>query len=236
MTPQLLTDIQFRSVVKDRLYYDRWQYSIKFYIEEASALRDLDHGMIDNIIEARRKWRQIRHQRWQNKSSILASVLSKPEIDDNCVKNLHDLADVLIKSKYEFKSVVSFNTMWVYSNDVPLLAEIGKLPYLSDHEFAKAVVSRPRDTVVLKNPTHTHRSYFKHSKLTALEKQQLSNFLKNNQSTVRISPGMLPWLDSGFLRTQDYFFVDYSEPTWLTMLNLVRPGLIRKTLQIQQAK
>lgn len=236
MTQQLPISMQFRSVVKDRLYYDRWKYSVKFYIEEASALRDLDHAMIDNIIEARKKWRQIRQQRWQTKSSILASVLSKPCIDDNCVENLHNLADVLIKSKYEFKSVVSFNTMWVYSNDVPLLEQIGRLPYLSDHVFAEAVVSRPRDTVVLKKPAHAHRSYFKNSKLTALEKQQLANFLKNSQISVRISPGMLAWLDNGFLRTQDYFFVDYNEPTWMTMLNLVRPGLIRKTLQIQQAK
>jgi hypothetical protein len=228
--------MKFCPVVKDRLYYDQWQYSVKFYLEEASVLRDLDHDMIDDIIEARRKWRQIRQQRWQTKSSILASVLSKSDISDTCVKNLHNLADVLINSKYKFKSVVSLNTMWVYSNDVPFLAEIGSLPYLTDHVFAEAVVSRPRNTVILKNPTHTHRSYFRHSKLNALEKQQLSNFLKNSQATVRISPGMLPWLDSAFLRTQDYFFVDYNEPTWLTMLNLVHPGLIRKTLQIQQAK
>lgn len=228
--------MNFRSVIKDRLYYDQWQYAVKFYLEEASALRDLNHEVIDQIIEARKKWRQIRQQRWSTRGSILISAFPKHSITNECVRDLHCVADLLNNCAVPFKSVVSFNTMWVYSNDVPLLEQIGRLPYLSDHVFAEAVVSRPRDTVVLKKPAHAHRSYFKNSKLTALEKQQLSNFLKNSQISVRISPGMLAWLDNGFLRTQDYFFVDYNEPTWMTMLNLVRPGLIRKTLQIQQAK
>jgi hypothetical protein len=52
------------------------------------------------------------------------------------------------------------------------------------------------------------------------------------QDEVRISPALAEWVDTPFNRTQDYFFVDYNAETWLTMLSLVRPGLIRKTVQI----
>jgi exopolyphosphatase/guanosine-5'-triphosphate,3'-diphosphate pyrophosphatase len=44
------------------------------------------------------------------------------------------------------------------------------------------------------------------------------------------------WLDDPFLRTQDYFFVDHDSEAWPTMLALVQPGVIRKTLAIVTAK
>jgi hypothetical protein len=64
----------------------------------------------------------------------------------------------------------------------------------------------------------------------------LVKFLQNHQNTVRLSPALTQWLPLSFNRTQDYFFVDYDSPLWLTMLALVHPGLIRKTMQIIQAK
>jgi hypothetical protein len=61
------------------------------------------------------------------------------------------------------------------------------------------------------------------------------NFLAN-QPMVRLSPALTQWIDLKFTRTQDYFFIDYNTTAWLTMLSLVTPGLIRKTLQIIPAK
>jgi hypothetical protein len=92
-------------------------------------------------------------------------------------------------------------------------------------------VNRPKNTIRLKDPQHQWRSYFKIGKLTTEQKTQLVNFLAN-QSDIRISPALTQWIDLKFTRTQDYFFVDYNTTTWLTMLSLVTPGLIRKTLQI----
>ena len=102
-------------------------------------------------------------------------------------------------------------------------------------EYTRAVVGRPKNTIRLKDPRHQWRSYFKIGKLTAEQKTQLVNFLAN-QHTVRLSPALTQWVDLKFTRTQDYFFIDYNEPVWLTMLSLVSPGLIRKTLQIIPAK
>jgi hypothetical protein len=47
-----------------------------------------------------------------------------------------------------------------------------------------------------------------------------------------VSPALTEWIAEPFNRTQDYFFVDYNSESWLTMLGLIRPGLIRKTVQI----
>ena len=63
-----------------------------------------------------------------------------------------------------------------------------------------------------------------------LEKEQINNFLQTQD--VRISPALQEWIDTPFNRTQDYYFIDYNSELWLTMLGLIRPGLIRKTLAI----
>jgi hypothetical protein len=77
---------------------------------------------------------------------------------------------------------------------------------------------------------------FKIAKITSQQKDMLINFLNNQQSSIRIGPALATWITSAFYRTQDYFFVDHDEMSWLTMLSLVHPGLIRKTQQIIQAK
>lgn len=230
------SDINFRLVIKDRLYYDHWQYGMNFRIDEASALRELDHDSIDQIIKAREHWRNISQQRWNRGSTILMSGRRKKLITTETVQNLHELADVLIQTEYQFKIVISFDIVWIYSNHPELFEQVKKLCFISDPSFTQASVKLPRNTVVLKKSTHKYRSYFRTYKLTVEQKQQLANFLHNSQTHVRLSPSLTTWLDNKFLRVQDYFFVDYTSDTWMTMLALIDPGLIRKTMQIQQAK
>jgi hypothetical protein len=229
-------DMNFRLVIKDRLYYDRWQYGMNFCIDEASALRELDHDSIDQIIKAREHWRNISQQRWNRGSTILMSGRRKKFITAETARNLHELADVLIQTKHEFKIVISFDIVWIYSNHPELFEQVKKLCFISDPSFTQASVKLPRNTVVLKKSPHKYRSYFRTYKLTMEQKQQLSNFLSNNQTHVRLSPSLTAWLNNKFLRVQDYFFVDYTADTWMTMLALIDPRLIRKTMQIQQAK
>jgi hypothetical protein len=102
--------------------------------------------------------------------------------------------------------------------------------------FTEAVINKPRDVVLLKNPKHTHRSYFRYKKITQQQKHNLVKFLENQQNFVRLSPSLLDWLDNRFFRSQDYFFIDHDGVNWLTMLSLVCPDIIRKTMQIEQAK
>jgi hypothetical protein len=107
---------------------------------------------------------------------------------------------------------------------------------LRGKKYSEAVIDRPKNTIQLKNPRHQYRSYFKITKITSQQKNMLINFLTNQQSSIRISPALTTWTTSVFYRTQDYFFIDHNEMSWLTMLSLVHPGIIRKTLQIVAAK
>jgi hypothetical protein len=190
------------------------------------------------MIERRIAWRQIDQTLTRSKSANMTTTMlfnRSKIITKTTVENLHTLAEVLLTAPVAFKLVVSAFTGYVYTNDLTLIDQVIKLPGIENAEYTRAIVGRPKNTIQLKDPKYQWRSYFKLSKLTVEQKRHLTNFLAN-QPTVRISPSLMQWINFKYTRTQDYFFVDYNETTWLTMLSLVQPGLIRKTMQIIPAK
>jgi hypothetical protein len=230
---------KFNPVVKDRLFYDQFKYCISFHLDEINCLRELDHDSIDEMVQRRQAWRQIAQQRWVNgKQSYKSNILGRrcKEITASTVSDLHALAEILLTASNKFKLVVSVDQGYVYTNDLCLIDQLDAMPQLTHKNYTQAQIDRPRNTIQLKHSQHKYRSYFRLIKLTADEKTQLVKFLKNHQNSVRLSPALTQWLPISFNRTQDYFFVDYDTTLWLTMLALVHPGLIRKTMQIIQAK
>lgn len=218
----------FKQISSDRLFYDHWQYCIGFRLSEVSALRDgLDSESIDQVLDSRQSWRERVRTRWPQNNF----VRGHDEITSETRENLYAFADFLQQTTDPYKMVISVNQCWVYSNQPNLLERIGRLPFVRATKFTQSVITRARNTVALKNPQYQYRSYFRSIKLTPGEKDQLINFF-NNQPNIRISPALVRWLLTPFNRTDDYFFVDYNGTSWLTMLSLVRPGLIRKTSQL----
>lgn len=231
--------LQFKPVHKDSYFYNKYRYCITFVLAEASVLKSLDHDYINAIIERRKLWREVSQQRWSQSKPILTGSLSHTimtkrhkEITPEIVEDLHDFAEILIKTSIDFKLVTSVNQVWVYSNNVTFIKKIDSINYLCDKEYTEAIVSRPKNTIKLKNITHTHRSYLKSIKINSQEKQNLINFFAN-QPDIKISPSFSKWLaESPYMRTQDYFFIDHTGKGWLVMLSLIYPGIIRKTLEI----
>jgi hypothetical protein len=231
-----LTSPQFNTVKKDQLYYDRFEYSMGFQLTEVSCLRTLDHVCIDEMIQRRRAWREIARQRWTGQKTSTIVGKAHRELTDETVENLHALAEMLITTPQEFKLVVSINQAYVYTNDLTLINRLNCMPALEHKTFAQAQVTRPKNTVALKRPQHQLRTYFRLTKLSIQQKDHLEAFLLNCEDHVRISPALKEWLAFPYTRLQDYFFVDHDAETWLTMLNLVTPGIIRKTMHIIPAK
>ena len=221
------------------MFYDRFQYCISFNLAEISCLRDqeLDCTRISRMLDRRRQWQEAAQQRWATlgqKHNTLTRLHN--EITEDVEQNLYDFADILRNSGVDFKLVISANCGWVYTNSLELISQLKPMRMLTGKKYSEAVIDRPKNTIQLKNPRHQFRSYFKITKITNQQKHTLINFLNNQQSSIRISPALGEWITSAFHRTQDYFFVDHDEMSWLTMLALVHPGIIRKTQQIIQAK
>ncbi len=229
---------KFKPIVKDRLFYDLYEYSINFHLDEVSCLRELDHEYIDSMIERRKGWREVSQQRWHAINHTNTTIMSRrqKDITDATVNNLHMLASILLTTTADFKLVVSVSQARVYTNCVKLINQLDQQTCLQHKNYARAQVSRPKNTIRLQNPKYQYRSYFKLFKISAEGKRALANFFTNQQDYIRLSPALTAWVDGSFHRIQDYFFIDYDSETWLTMISLVQPGLIRKTLQIIPAK
>ena len=126
MTKQTL---KFKPVVKDRLFYDRYQYSISFHLDEATCLRELDHSQIDAAIKRRIHYRQISQERWIKNQNPLGTLMPGrwKNITESTVENLHKVTDMLLNSAADCKLVTSVNTGWIYTNDQLLIKEIDQL-------------------------------------------------------------------------------------------------------------
>lgn len=237
------SNLKFNSLAKDQLFYDRFEYSVSFGLQEITCMREQDYDLsqISQMVGRRREWREIAQQRRTavNRQGGIKTILSNryhKEISDQVEQDLHTLANVLRNCSVDFKLVVSTDYGWIYTNSIGLLDQLSQLHMLTDKIYSQAVIARPKNTLCLKKSIHNFRSYFKTTKLSADEKNTLINFLNNQKAHARISPALTEWCLNKFYRTQDYFFVDHKEMSWLTMLSLVVPGLIRKTKQIIRAK
>lgn len=228
---------RFKSISKDRWFYDQYQYSLGFWLDEVNCLRVLSHEHVDQMIQRRQQWREIAQQRW-NQGQRQHSILGRryQAITEHTVADLHELTQHLLDAVNPFKLVVTVNQAHVYTNDLDLIAQLQAMPALKYQTLSQAVITRVRDTVQLKRSRHALRTYLRQVKITAEQKQKLVEFFHAQRPNVRLAPSLTAWMDNPYLRTQDYFFVDHDSASWPTMLALVQPGVIRKTQAIVRAK
>jgi hypothetical protein len=236
--------LKFKQIAKDRLFYDQWQYCITFLLDEVTCLKTLDHEYIDAVLERRKLWREVTQQRWQTvagtpggKAKLAQTIMSRRwrDITEETSTNIHKLADLLINTRTEYKIVTSVDQCWVYTNNISLIKKLSAMSELTYKEYTEAVIVRPKNTIKLQYPKHAQRSYIKGRKLTPQEKENLKNFFQNQKESIRVSPAFQEWFNGSFHRSQDYFFIDHTGESWLVMLALVSPGIIRKTVEIIQA-
>jgi hypothetical protein len=214
-----MSNPKFNRVVKDKLFYCTYQYSVSFTLGELSCIRHLDHQLIDDIIQSRIKWRKnVRHA-----SNV---------ITDETVVKLHNLLDEILSISTDYKVVVSYNRGYLYTNDISIVDKFSVLSYLNNIKLTQAVVNRPLNTIKLKKSAHRHRSYFKCVKLEHKERDSIRDFLTAQQSDVRIGPALAHYFKGSHRLTLDHYFIDYSDPGIIVMLSLIKPNLIRKTLDI----
>jgi hypothetical protein len=177
--------------------------------------------------------------RWTNNQQRYGITIGRryhKNITKKTVEDLHTLTKVLLNTTVDFKLVVSTNQGYVYSNDLSLIDLLDHMPELSFKEYSQAVITRPTNSIQLKKSVYSYRSYLRLIKLTAQQKQQLILFFHNQRTQIRVSPALTAWITQSFNRTQDYFFIDHHSESWCTMISLVHPGIIRKTMHIISAK
>jgi len=216
-------------VVKDRLFFGRFEYCVSFHMAEVSVLRNrATYQQINTAIALRRSWR--------TKLFGVTKLCHGDEITSIKISHLHDMADLLQRAVDPYRLCVSSDRAWVYANNLGFLECIVAMPGVSEHSYSQVIIDRPLDTIRLKDSSHKRRSYFRGRAMTATQYEQLRDFLNNYQDSVRLSPSLTKWLVHPNRRLYGYFFVDHDDDGWLLMAQLAQPGLIRTTLEILSYK
>lgn len=206
---------------RDRLYFDQWEYAFSCRLKEAHTLRHRDEAELIKYVQQRLTWAA-----WG------------PRYDDNVVHDLKTALAYINSIAEPFKIVVSGHWISIYTNDRSVAdGLIAACPFTQNHKLKQAVVDKPRDTVLLLEPTHKLRSYFKSQQFPGTKIPALREFFAAQGDAIKPSPGMQLFLRgtwSGNHWVPDHYYVDYDDPVYATMLALIMPRPFRKTVPIVQ--
>ncbi len=204
---------------RDRLYYDQYRYCLSFQLTHSGRSRSLDPEKIRSNVHY---------------ANLMTWIHNK--ITPQQEQNLLECARVFRESHDAHKRIVYSNWQYVYSNHEGLLAQLRSLDFVKHARLTEAVVSLPRDVVLLKNSEYQFRSYFSNRWFNREEVSAIKNFLVSRGNQFRTTPGVRSRLNGEFFYPNNWMFVDHMDERDAFLLNLVVSRCIRKTLPIKIAK
>lgn len=214
-------------------FYGKYLYCLRGYQNEFFTLRNLRHDRIDAITASRREWGKRMNLRQPG-----SWYWSNLEISDQDVENLHAMCDFLLAEQRDHKLVIAGSWFYVYTNDMALVTDMGSLPWLDRDklQITQAQLRGQPGTIQLKKARYRMRSYLRSILLDDGRRNNLTQLLKQ-QKTIRLSPSLQHFVDANrWTRTYDYHFIDHDDTSLLTLIALVEPRLIRRTLPIVETK
>lgn len=215
------------------LWFGQYDWCIRFFMPESFVLRKLDHDYIDHVIQRRRDWAMKISGRTSQPGSWM-HAWTKVDITDQQVADLHRLCDFLLADQRPRKMTITGDWIYLYTTDASLISDIRALDYLDDTRMAvhRAQQVGTPGTVRLRHARNSYRSYFRHIVLSEQQKTSLRQFLEA-QENLRLSPALDEALSLAHTkRVFDYYFVDHNDSGVITMLNLIVPGIVRRTIPI----
>jgi hypothetical protein len=231
-TESLLYKVQLDN--RSSLYYNQYEWCITMNISEASCLRDLKTVRFEAAI------RNAKH--WSEQDRFGENFRTWGPTKETA---LRETRDVLLAETTPFKTVVSFMTVSVYTNHRDLADRLVSLDNdgVRVRLVRQAAITRPANVVQLRESKYAYRTYFKERKYTQEQRLMLANFLNARKDTLHPCGALMSWLTGqfpGYVLNLNYsrshYFVDHDHPNEGTMLSLVMPGIVRKTMPIETTK
>lgn len=223
-------------------WFGSYDYCARVYLPEAFMLRDLDHDYI-NRVAGYRDYNRLRR--------ATEPVSSIPRFE------LHSMCDFLLGDQRPRKIVVTHDWLYLYFNDITLADDVKALDFL---DAGKIEISQYQQfgqagAINLHDPKYAYRTYFRNINPSEEEYTRLRDYLLA-QEDIALSPGLRMFFEyhDRYLensqnnvqnnrfqawrshRVQDYYFIDHDNPGIVSMLRLLYPRLIRKTLPITAYK
>ena len=210
----------------DRLFFDEFEYCLSFRLPLSSTLRGMkcyNADEIDRRVKIKKSW-DIHYERRQTNQYTPALI-----------EQLHQAAK-LIFSGPKSRIMCYGSGMSLYSNDLIFLNSLIENDCIGNPRLYKTIIDRPKNSIRLNHSMFSHRTYLKASRPSNnAEKEHLVNLLNNQAGNIRLSPNLAKFINSSTANKyfyRDNFFIDHSNQDIVLLLNLVSPGITRKTLDI----
>ena len=217
---------------RSSLFYDQYRWCITINLSEASCLRYLGSAQFESAIIQAKYWAE--NDRWTDRTWTMTKETA-----------LRETRDVLLAETAPFKTVVSFNTVCIYTNNRRMadrLIDLGN-DAVRLRLVRQAVLTKPANVVQLRESKYAYRTYFKERKYSREQRLMLANFLSSRKDTLHPCESLMSWLTGqfpGYIHNLNYsrshYFVDHDHPNEGTMISLVMPGIVRKTMPIETTK
>jgi hypothetical protein len=219
----LSNKIKIQTDTRDRLYFDRWQYSIAVLQSRISDIRGLDLQSTKKLIEYRS-----------------SSRFLQGHYTPNVITNIYAALNFFAAESNPFKLTLSGNWAYIYTNDATLAKRlISACPAAKVRFVKQAEVSQPRDAVMLSHSNFAYRTYLRSMWVDDQQIVNLDSFF-TTQNNVNVSPckSFQKFLKSNKAYKShwlaNHYFIDHNDPGYPLMLSLVLPRVVRKTLPIVQ--
>lgn len=210
-------DLSVCEVDRSELYFKHWEYAVRFYLPHASFLRELDHEQINISVAYRNTWKHYR---------------ASPNISESQHEILHKACDFFLGRSVPFKKMVSGHSMWIYTNQPQDFAQLNSIPTGEVRKVSRARITLPSNVIILTNPQHSFRTFFKERWLTTDIVARLRRYFECRPNQFRLSPGMTKFVSGSRAWMAANYFVDHDEPNADFLINMAVPGVVRKTLPI----
>lgn len=223
------------------LWFGKYDHSVKIWLHEAACLRHLDREKVKKIIRRRREWGRKMVASVGNPKQPGSWQWVNLDITQQDERNITNMLDFLLAERRDFRKSISNDWIYFYSNDITFINDVVSLPWLPRPETiqrSQIIQTGTPGTVRLRQAQHQYRSYFKGwMKLSEKQETALAQYLANLQG-ISPSPSLRDWIEDLGRKKYigDYFFIDHDDKGILTMLNLIVPGIIRRTKPIDLAK
>jgi hypothetical protein len=221
-----------RQQSSNRLYYDLYQWCGRFRVSECSALRQLDHRQIDRTIDLRRRWGM---RLINNPVGSWLGVWGPVEITDRMIENLHRICDFFLSDDTPRKVRIQEDTLFIYCNDPSLLDRVETLEGCRRLETTQIKLEGRPGTVHLRSSDYSLRTYLRSVKLAEPAATSLRKFLLAQQD-VRLSPSLTWWCGHPRTIVKAHYFLDHDSASTSHMLDLVVPGLVKRSMPIDTDK
>lgn len=235
-SPSIVSSLEPESLARDRLFYDEYEWCASFALDEASCLRYNGDSWPRYIHSVDRLWsyrntsalpfrrRGINHGGSWNSPIDAASSTQQRD-------NLLDMAKFLWDHREHCKPVLYRRWISIYTNDPEMLADLCGRSYVHGIKLRRALVCRPRDVILRKNPTHRFRTFMRARRWTETQKNTLKNWLSAQQD-IRIGPALIHWFEQRWIWSRDYYWIEHDNRNFTLMLEMLHAGSIGPTLQI----